>query len=117
MDPNNEQQPQAPDVRSRSSGILGVPTRAVLGEMNAKLERLFIHDQKHVALLTELRDSSLRLEAQTEEHEKRIGQLDTQKQSHDAWKAKMTGIYVGIGVTITTLASVIALINSFLGKK
>jgi ABC-type transporter Mla subunit MlaD len=100
---------RAPDV----SRPLGASTRAVLGSMDAKLERLFLHDQQHVALLKKLNDQFIVLEMRTQDYDKKLEQLEAEKRKHASWRTKLSGIYVGVALTITTVGSLIALVKTF----
>jgi len=114
MEPNTDSQQlqRAPDVPRPP--ILGGSTRAILGNMDAKLERLFIHDQQHVALLKRLNDQFLVLETRAQLAEEKLEKLEAEKSTHVAWRTKLAGVWVGATLTVTAVASIVALIKTFL---
>lgn len=83
-------------------------------EMSAKLERLFVHDQQHVAFLNRLAESNARLEESGSLRAEKLDELEKLLSEHTKWKDRLGGIWVGVALSITTIASVAALIKTIL---
>jgi len=83
-------------------------------EMSAKLERLFAHDQQQVSLINRLTESNVRLEESGNLRAEKLEKLEELLIQHTKWKDRLGGIWVGVALTITTVASVAALIKTLI---
>lgn len=82
-------------------------------EMSARLERLFQHDQQHVVIMSRLAESTARLEESGNLRAEKLEELERLFSEHAKWKDRLGGIWIGVGLTITTIASVTALLKTF----
>jgi len=83
-------------------------------EMNARLERLFQHDQQHVAIMNRLAESTVRLEESGNIRAEKLDELERLIAEQAKWKDRLGGIWIGVGLAITTIASATALLKTFI---
>lgn len=89
---------------------------AEIGGVGDRLDKIDGHIESQGEVLIELRTNLAAIRARSDDHTGRIHLVETKLSEHKGFQSRLGGIYVGIAVTLATLASMAALVKTFFGK-
>ena len=90
---------------------------AEIGALGGQLERIDKHIGNQGEVLIELRTDLSTVRTRADDQTGRLHIVEAKLAEHKGFQSRLGGIYVGIAVTLATLASGIALVKTFLPGK
>ena len=83
--------------------------REAVAGITVDLARTRDHVMRQTERLSEIRDAVTAMRQRSEDHTGRILLLETETKSHSGWRSKLGGAWIGAGLVITAISSLIAL--------